>query len=140
MKKFILLASLLITTNCFAGVLYNYNKIKAAVISGKAIHIVIDFSKCSSPKNESTQAMSVIAVYAPNSLLVMNDHIATSLTHFTLNNPSFPGKPIYEFVRYTISDNNTVNVTEQILDANYTPLLHDFSFTCKLNSGAKIYT
>jgi hypothetical protein len=139
MKKFILLASLLITTNSFADELHNFNEIKAAIITGKTIHIAIDFSKCSTSNNTTAQSMEV-GVFTPSAIHVANDHIATSLTHFTLNNPSFPEKPIYEFVRYTITGDDNVNLIVHVLDAvNYTSVSDKVSFNCKIGSSAKIY-
>lgn len=138
MKYLALLASLLISTNSIAIELHNFNEIKAAIITGKTIHIVIDFSKCSASNKEITPSMG-IGVFTPNTIAI-TDHIATSLTHFTLNNPSAPGKPVYEFVRYTVTDDNNVALTGQVLDAvNYTPISDKFSFNCRLEAGVKIF-
>ncbi|STX30036.1 VirK protein [Legionella beliardensis] len=140
MKKLILVAALLSAANSFADELHNFDEIKAAVITGKTIHIAIDFSKCSTPNKDLTQSM-IVGVFTPNAIAVVADYMATSLTHFTLNNPQAPGKPIYEFVRYTITNKNYVNLTTQALDAvNYTPVADSFSFNCEIESGAKIYT
>lgn len=134
MKKLALLVSFLISTNSVAGELHNFNEVKTAIVSGKTIHIAIDFSKCSASNKGIAQSMS-IGVFTPTAIVV-TDHIATSLTHFTLNN----GKPVYEFVRYTITDDNNVNVTNQVLDAvNYTPIADKSAFNCKLETGAKIF-
>ena len=138
MKKLALLASLLISTNSIAGELHNFNEVKTAIVTGKTIHIAINFSRCSASNKGMTQSMS-IGVFTPNAIAI-TDHIATSLTHFTLDNPSFPGKPVYEFVRYTITGDNNVNLTDQVLDAvNYTPISDKVSFNCKLETGAKIF-
>ena len=138
MKKLVLLAALLISTNCFSNELHNFEQIKAAVLTGQTIHIVVDFSKCSSSHKALAESVS-IGVFTPNAMQVINDHIVTSLTHFTLDNPSFPGKAIYEFVKYTITDNK-INLTSQALDAiNYMPLSNKFSFTCAIDESVKIY-
>lgn len=139
MKKLIFLAVLLSTTNSFADELHDFDEIKAAVITGKTIHIAIDFTKCSTPNKKMAQSVFV-GVFTPDALMVVNDHVSTSLTHFTLNNPGFLGKPVYEFARYTITYKNDVNLTTQVLDAiNYKPLSEVVSFGCKIESGAKIY-
>jgi hypothetical protein len=138
MKKLILFTSLLISTNVFADELHNFDQIKAAVLTGKTIHIAIDFSKCC-PQNKVAEQMS-IGIFTPNTLQVTNHTIATSLTHLTLNNPRFPDKPVYEFARYTITADNQVNLMVQVLDAtNYTPLTNKFSLNCKIDTDAKIY-
>jgi hypothetical protein len=139
MKKLFLLASLLLTSTSFANELHHYNDVKAAVITGKTIHIAVDLSSCIASSKEMAQSTS-IGVFTPNAIQVNNNHIATSLTHFTLNNPNFPGKPVYEFVRYTITEDNNVNLTDQVLDAvNYAPLSPKISFNCKIDTSAKIY-
>lgn len=138
MRKLFLLTSLLISTNSFSDELHNFNELKSAVMTGKTIRVAVDFLKCSSA-NKGDEPVS-IGVFTPNAIHVANDHVAASLTHFTLNDPSFPGKPVYEFVSYTIADDNNLNLTDQVLDAvNYTPLSDKFSFNCKIDSGVKIY-
>jgi len=139
MKKIILFVSLLVSSNCFADELSNFDQIKTAVITGKTIHMVIDFLKCSA-LNKSIKSSIMVGVFTPNTIDVTDDHITTSLTHFTFDNPRFPGKAIYEFVKYTITDNNNISVTDQELDAvTYQPISNIFSFNCKISSGAKVY-
>jgi hypothetical protein len=137
MKKIILLTALLTSSNCFSDDLRNFNEIKTAATSGKNIHIMIDFAKCTAPS--STQA-TVTTVFTPNALMIVNNRISTSLTHFTLNNPSYSGKPVYEFVKYIVTDDNSVQVTNQVLDAvSYAPLGDTSTFNCKIDAGARFY-
>jgi hypothetical protein len=138
-KKLILLPFLFIATNSFANELHNFSEVKSAITMGKSIHIVTDFAKCSSSKKEAFQATQ-IGAFTPNEIQVVDTHIATSFMHFTLNNPSFPNVSIYEFARYTITDDNNLNLSYQALDArNYSPLTEKASFNCKMNVGVKIY-
>lgn len=139
MKKVMLLASLLfISSNSFSDELHNFNEIKASAMTGKPLHIAVDVLKCS-PSNASTETFS-IASFTPDTLQIMNGSIATSFTHFTLNNPSFLDKPVYEFVRYTMSDDNNLNLIIQVLDAvNYTSLSGKFTLNCKIGSAARFY-
>lgn len=138
MKKLILFASLLIATNGIADKLHHFNDIKTAAMTGKAIHITINFSKCSA-SNKTIPQNENVAVFTPNTIMI-TDRIATGFNHFTLNNPTFPGRPVYEFVRYTITDDDNVNLTSQVLDAvNYSAISDKYSFNCKLGNGAKVY-
>ena len=140
MKKISLLVSLLISTNCFANELNHFNEVQTAATAGKTIHIAVDFSKCTFPMN-ALNVPSSIGIFTPNTVQVTNDHIATSLTHFTINNPAFPEKAIYEFATYTITTKDQLNITMQFLDAaNYTPLGNKITFNCKLGVSAKIYS
>jgi hypothetical protein len=143
MKKILLLAALsstmILTANASAGELHNYKEIEAAVLHGRAIHIVVDFTKCTVSKKDMTDAMSS-AVFTPNAISVMSDHIATSLKHFTLNDPSYPNQPIYEFVRYTINSDNSLVLSDQALDAvSYAALGDKQTITCTVDTSAKVY-
>jgi hypothetical protein len=142
-KSLLLLTSLLITTNSFAAELYYFDDIKKAVMTGKNIHIAIDFSKCTSSSMTAqfayTQSMNM-AVFTPDAILASDTRIATSLKHFTMDNPRIR-RPVYEYVRYTISNNNTVSLTGQVLDAaTYTPLSALSYTSCELGTAAKIYS
>lgn len=142
MKKIFLLPFLFIANNGFADELQRFDEIKSAVIAGKSIRITIDYSQCITSSKSTTKNKYNIGIFSPNEIIVNSKgQIASSLTHFTLNNPEFPSKPVFEFVRYTVTSDDSVNVTAQILDAtSYTPLANKTSFDCKINSAAKIYS
>jgi hypothetical protein len=136
MKKIILCSLLLASTQSFADTLHNFNDVKSAVLTGKSIHIVVDFSKCGTLHNQSMSA----GIFTPNEIGVTDNHIATSLTHFTLNNPAYPNKPVNDFVRYTISDDTSVSVKSQALAATtYEPLESPSTVSCKIDEGVTIY-
>lgn len=141
MKKVVLLSLLFFTTHTFADELSNFERVKAAVTTGKSIRIAIDFAKCVTNNKSFAQDKSNIAIFTPNEIVVDNhDRIVTSLMHFTLNNSNFPSKPVYQFVRYTLTADNNVNLAYQILDAtNYARLADVVNVDCKINSGVKIY-
>lgn len=141
MKKILLLPLLFIVTNSVADELHNFDQVKSAVMTGKSIRIAIDFSKCSTAKKDATPFKYSIGVFTPNEIIVTNEgNIAASLTHFTLNDTSVPGKPVYQFVRYTITDDNNIDVSSQLLDAtNYASISDKSSFNCKIDTSAKIY-
>lgn len=138
MKKLTLLSLLILSTTSSAKELHNYAEIKSAAINGKNIHIMVDFSQCTS---EHPAKFTNIGVFTPNAIQILNKYMATSLTHFTLNNPGFQDKPVYEFVRYTITDQNEVILTAQVLDAiDYHPLSGKMIFHCAIDSAAKFYS
>lgn len=65
--------------------------------------------------------------------------------YFTLNDPYFPTKPVYEYIRYTMTSDNNLNLSYQALDATtYMPLTDKFLFDCKIGKVlrfiAKIYS
>lgn len=139
MRYIILFSGLLFATFGFANTLHDYNDITSALISGKSLHIVTDFAQCNASNKLGSEIRS-IAIFTPNEIGITNDHIVTALTHFTVNDPYFPGKPVYEFARYTITPDNNMNVSLQVFDAATYALLKDkVSFNCKVGQSTKIY-
>ncbi len=141
MRKLLLLSLLLMVTNTFADELHNFDQVKSAVTTGKSIRIAIDFSKCSTEKNSLLQDINNMGVFTPNEIVIDKfGRISTSLMHFTLNDQIFPAKPVYQFLRYTMTSDNNVNLSFQVLDAtNYSSLTDKVSFDCKLDAAAKVY-
>lgn len=141
MRKYVPLVCLFLAANGFAQELHNFDQIKSAITTGKLIRIAVDFSQCSPANKENFLAKYPFAVFTPNEVVINNDgNIAASLMHFTLNDPNFPAKPVYQFIRYTITADNNVTLSAQVLDAvNYTPITNKFSFNCKIDTGSKIY-
>ncbi|EKD73851.1 MAG: hypothetical protein ACD_45C00172G0003 [uncultured bacterium] len=140
MKKLILLGGFFLTTATFAGQLHNYNDMVSAISSGKPLRFVTNFSQCETNNKKASSSTTLIGSFTPNEIGVTDSHIATSLTHFTLNDPFFLGKPVYEFARYTITPDNRMSVTLEILDAStYTSLMDKISFNCQIDIATKIY-
>ncbi len=138
MKKLLVAPFLFFATTSFSGELHNFAEVKSAVITGKQIHIATDFTKCTSSNKNGAYGM--VGIYAPTELQALDTRIVTSFMHFTLNNPGFLDKPVYQFVKYTISDDNNLTLSFQVLDArNYSPLSEKKSYVCKLDDGVKIY-
>ncbi len=138
MKLYTLLPSLLLSTLSFANELPHFSDIKSAVIHGQTIHITIDLSKCISASNKN--GPELISVYTPKAIQVFNKYMATSLTHFTLNNHSMPNKPVYDYVKYKIADDDTLTLTYQVLNANdFTPMTDKSIYTCLLENGVTVY-
>jgi hypothetical protein len=141
MKKLALIVSLLVSTASTAAELQNYTEVKNAVIAGKRISTVFDFEKCTSANKEMVRSAPV-GVFMPNALAVtVTGTIATSFNHFTLNNPGFPQKPVYEFIRLGINEDNSVNLDVQVLDAaTYKAISGKSAYKCQLQTGVKIYS
>ena len=141
MQKLILIGGLLFTTSGFATVLHNYNEISSALTNGKTIHFVTDFSQCNAQNKPAELTTMSVGIFTPNEIGLTNDHIATALTHFTVNDPYFPGKPVVEFSRYTITQDDNMNVALKVFDAATYALLKDnISFDCKIDQATKVYT
>ena len=141
MKKLLCLTTLLFVSHCYAEQLHSYDQIKSAIAEGKNIRIYVDYSKCTTSSKQKSMP-SYSGVYTPNSITINNDagYIATSMLHFTLNHPQFLSKPVYEFLRYTITSDNSVVLTETVLNpVDYSPLSNKFVLNCKIDEGTKIF-
>src|SRR5437773_9738786 len=98
MRKWIIFTILLLTSNCFAGQLYNYEQIKCAIKEGKLIRIFVDYTKCTSRSPLSSQRIMIAnhdVVYTPNEM-VINDEgdIVSSILYFTMNDGHYPSRPV----------------------------------------------
>jgi len=138
MKKLFLITALFISTHTFADELPNYDAIKTAVLSGKTIHITVNFAKCQTPKQ--SQNLTNVGIFTPNEIMLLSDEMATSFNHFTMNNPAFPNRAVNEFATYRITSDNTLNLTYQLIDPqNYTILGDKMEVQCALGKGAKVF-
>jgi hypothetical protein len=143
MKKLLLaLAGLTMTANCFAGQLMDYNQVKTAVTNGESIRIATDFSKCTPGNNTGAQPKLTLGVFSPDAVIINADGaIKTALKHFTLNEPTMPGKAVYQYIVYTMNADNSMKVSIYVLDAvNYSMLSQSNSYQCTIADGAKIYS
>lgn len=142
MKKIFILSLLALNTNIFANELINYAEIKSAITEGKSIRIAVDFDKCELTAGSFNKLQSFgLGIFSPNEIAIDNGHIAASLLHFTMSDPHMPNKPIYQFLKYIITQDNMINLTTKSLDAvNFTPLSNGFTFNCKINTAAKVYS
>jgi hypothetical protein len=142
MQKKILVAALVSTVlaaNASAAQLPDYTAVQTALLNGKSIHYVVDFTKCKTTSPEA-KALTNAAVFEPNEMILAPDHIATSLNHFTLDDPSYPDKPIYEFIKYTLDKDGTLLLGVQDLNAvDFSMLGNGYTVTCKMNDGLNVF-
>lgn len=141
MKKLLILSLLLSSTNIFAAELSNYEEIKSAVVNGKTIRIAINFDQCTTISKATNHVNFGLGIFSPNEIIIdREDHIDASLLHFTMNDPHLPGKSIYQYARYTITQDNIIKLETKALDAaTFTPLTDGFTFNCKIATAAKVY-
>jgi hypothetical protein len=139
MKLFLCLFSLLFASSCFSEQLHDFNQIKTAVTDGKLIRILIDYTKCSSAKE--VVVPNNAAVFTPNAMAMTADNrIGSYILYFTMKDPRYPNKPVYQYGRYLIASDNSVKVIFSVLNAaDYSTLVGDDSLDCKIDEGAKIF-
>lgn len=140
-KYFVAAGALLVAAGVSAHQLHSYADVQKVLEKGSRIHFVLDFSKCeASAKNISTLNYSGYIV--PNEMVMNNDagYLATSILHFTLNEPRFPDRPVYVFSRYTLAKDGKMTLNYQTMDAQtFVPLAEKHSFVCQLDEGLRVY-
>jgi hypothetical protein len=140
LKKFICFTTLFLGSTSFADQLHNYEQIKSAVSEGKLIRILVDYEKCTAI---SAQKMvgNHYAVFTPNAIAISNDgHIGTYILYFTLKDPHYPSKAVYQHGSYIISKDNSLAITFTTLNAaDYTQLGTSVNINCKIDDSAKVF-
>lgn len=142
MKKLLLITSLFLSAQAIASPLPSYNQIKAAVMEGQAVRMVINFKGCTHQEQQQYSPGLNIGVYTPNEMMI--DHqgnILSSLDHFTLNDTHYANKPVYQHVRYMLDHHGKLTVTSQTLDAlTYQTLSPIHQYECQIPDGVMFYT
>jgi hypothetical protein len=139
MKSFLYGVALLTSSLCFANQLHNFDQVTSVVRNGKLIRIFIDYTKCS--KNNNIVIPNNAAVYTPNALAwTAEGKIGAYLLYFTTKDPRYPAKPVYQYIRYLLSNDNTVKLTFSVFNAaDYAVLEEESSIICKIDNGAIIF-
>lgn len=132
LKKIFLL--LIFTPSVFATILLSYGDVVNAIQMGKKINVVLQLSQC-------TPKLPLSSSYAPNSVMITDDHLAFSDSHFTLKNPDFLNQPVIEYVHYQLAKNSDFTLDTTILDAgSYAPKAQYPKVTCQINQGVKFFS
>lgn len=141
MKKFISYIALFISSSSFAAQLHNYEQIVNAVSNGKFIRLVMNYQKCIIAKGVRTIPNNY-AVYTPNAMAIDTEgSIGTYLLYFTMNDPSFPSKPVYQYVKFIISkDDNLQMILKDLNPNDYSPLGFEQTLNCKIDDGVTVYS
>lgn len=140
MKKLLCFTTLFLASTGFANQLHNFDQIKSAVTDGKLIRIYVDYTKCSSSSKQLTVPNNA-AIYTPNAMAIGNDgSIGAYVLYFTMKDPRYPAKAVYQYGRYVISSDNSLALTFTVLNAaDYSSLEGNTSINCKIDDGAKVF-
>lgn len=140
MKKFICFITIFLTSSSFAEQLHNFEQIKSAVSTGKLIRILVDYEKC------ATLAMQKMignhyAIFSPNAMAIDNDgNIGSYIFYFTLKDPHYPAKAVYQHGNYVFSKDNSLALTFTTLNAaDYTQLGTSVTINCKIEDSVKVF-
>lgn len=141
MKNFICLTALFLASTSFAEELHNFEQIKSAVFEGKLIRILVDYDKCAASSTQKKVGNNY-AVFTPNAMAIDNDgNIGTYVLYFTLKDPRYPSKAVYQHGNYVISKDNSITITFTTLNAaDYTQLGTADIINCKIDDSAKVFT
>lgn len=142
MKKSLLITTLFLSAQTFAGTLPSYDLVKATILEGKSVRIVVNFKACAHAEQKQIVPSLNIGLYTPNEMMIdINGNILASLDHFTLNDPHFNNKPVYQHVRYKLDANGTLTLTSQTLDAlTYQTLSPIHEYKCQIPDSVTFYS
>lgn len=140
MKKLLCFATLLLASTGFASQLHSYDQIKSAVTDGKLIRIYFDYTKCS-PSSKQLTLPNNAAVYTPNAMSINTaGDIGSYVLYFTMNDPRYPNKAVYQHGKIAISTDNYITLSVSVLNAaDFTLLDRDNTLRCKIDDSAKVF-
>ncbi|KTD53619.1 VirK protein [Legionella santicrucis] len=141
MKKLVLWALMvLMASTGFAHSLQHFKDVQKAVLKGKHVHFVVDFLKCAGPTPLKMDPL-LVGLVSFHEIAMTQDKLAASSNHFTLNDPQFINQPVYEFARYTLTNDDQMTISMQVLDAkDYSLLTDKVTYKCKLGESVKVYS
>ena len=140
-SNFVATLALICAGTASAHQLHTFAEVKTVLEKGSRIHFVLDFSKCDLGAKKNSP-LNYSGYIVPNEMVINNDagYLATSILHFTLNEPGFQDRPVYVFSRYTLTNDGKMTLAYQTMDAqSFAPLNEKHSFVCNLDEGVRIY-
>lgn len=136
MKKYALSVLALLSFAVQADELPTFNDIAGVVSQGKPITFVINFKQCS-PQNHMP---SMIASITPNAVMVTNNNrITASDRHFTLDDPSARGTPVFDYSKFNIDAEGNASIKITMMNASTYEVLGGFQINCELGQGFKVF-
>lgn len=151
MKKITLLATLLMATNCFAAApaasmpqaldaMFNYKDVVTAVANGHDIRIGLILKDCTMNGKKIEKPIFKVGLYSPNEVILSNDdNVVASLRHFTKNDARAPGKPVWQYAVYTITPDDNVKLSVEVLDAETNAtVVNKETYDCKLGVASYV--
>ncbi|MCE0723442.1 VirK family protein [Legionella resiliens] len=137
MKRMILSALFALSSVVHAEQLTTFTDMADAISQGKKITLVMSIQECSSQKMPSS---SLIGTAQPDAFLIIdNNRITTSISHFTLDSSIARGNPTFEFVKYSINADGSVSIKNTIMNAINYQQLASHQIDCTLNKGFKVF-
>ncbi len=136
MKKIALSALTLFSLAVQAGDLSTFSDVAAAVSQGKPVNFVIYFKQCTS----QTPLPEVTASITPNAVMIIaNSRITASDRHFTLDDPSARGIPVFDYSKFNIDSQGKVSIKITMMNASSYEVLGTHSISCQLGGGFKVF-
>jgi hypothetical protein len=124
-------------SNCNAAPAENqsYADLEKAVLDGKDIRMTLDLSNCAVQGSDKS-GPSIRGSARLDAFMVLEDHIAFSMTHFTVRNDN---SPVTEFLSFKAVPSGKVEIRSRALNAANFSVLHDTAFDCELGKGIVLH-
>ncbi len=136
MKKMVICLFGLCSYAAQAHELSSFSDISAAVLSGKHVKFVIDVNECKSPLLKKYRPKISIT---PNAIMILESRITASDRHFTMDDPSAPGKPTYGYSKFNINDDGTATTKITVMNAINYESIASYQIDCQLGNGFKVF-
>ncbi len=136
-KLGVALALVVVGGSCNAALAENqgYADFQKAVLDGKDIRMTLDLSNCA-VQGTDKPGPSIRGSARVDAFMVLEDHIAFSMTHFTVRNDN---SPVTEFLSFRAQPSGKVEVRSRALNAANFSVLHDAAFDCELGKGVALH-
>lgn len=138
-RKLFILALVMTSSSLSASQLNDYGAIAFAIAEGSGLRVVFDMSHCQTDYPMKIEAVGSITV--KDAMVIKNKYITFSNLHFTLNEPRFKGKAVYESSKFILNTDNQMSLDISVLDAKtFDELGEQTHISCPLNQGVHFYT
>jgi VirK protein len=123
--------------NCNAAPAENqsYADFEKAVLDGKDIRMTLDLSNCA-VEGTDKPGPSIRGSARLDAFMVLEDHIAFSMTHFTVRSDN---SPVTEFVSFEARPTGKVEVRSRAMNAATFAVFRDAAFDCELGKGIALH-
>jgi len=116
--------------------LHDVAAVKLALGAGQRVSATVDLSLCQ-PANGGTPSQTQGGLVVSPYRIQGDGTLSFSDSHFTVSNA---GKPITQFLRYTVRPDSSITVTSYIFSMPDLAPLSEVAFECRLGNGVSFLT
>ncbi|KTD61420.1 VirK family protein [Legionella spiritensis] len=136
-KTTLMVAAALFSLSARAVELPTFSDVAAAVKEGKQLTFVVTLNACETDFPVPGENVSSVT---PNAAMVVNnERVTASDRHFTMNDPSMPGTPVYGYSKFNVNVDGSATMNATIMKAVDYSRVGAFEVRCTLGKGMKVF-